>query len=45
MVPEIGHDEFRELFVGRYRLWYRIRDSEQVIEVFLVFDGRRQVPD
>lgn len=24
IVPEIGSDEFRELFVGRYRLWYRI---------------------
>jgi plasmid stabilization system protein ParE len=45
VIPEVGEDHFRELFVGRYRLWYRIRDDQQRVEIFLVFDGRRQVPD
>lgn len=45
VVPEMNEESIRELFVGRYRVWYRIRDAESTLEVIVVFHGARQVPD
>jgi plasmid stabilization system protein ParE len=45
LVPEFGEGTIRETFSGPYRIWYRIHDDEDRIEVIVVFHGSRQVPD
>lgn len=44
IVPEIAEETIRETFSGPYRIWYRIHDSADRIEVLVVFHGARQVP-
>jgi len=44
-VPEIAEETIRETFSGPYRIWYRVHDSEDRIEVLVVFHGARQVLD
>jgi toxin ParE1/3/4 len=35
VVPEYGDESIRELFVGRYRLIYRVRDRRVLIAAFV----------
>jgi len=44
VVPEVGEEHIREFFVGPYRVWFRIYDAEQRIDILVVFHGARQVP-
>ena len=39
VVPEIGRDDVREVFVGAYRIVYRVMPRE--IVVLTVFEGHR----
>jgi toxin ParE1/3/4 len=40
-VPEWGRDDIREIFVGNYRVIYRLRDG---VEIIAVIHGARQLP-
>jgi addiction module RelE/StbE family toxin len=42
VVPELGLDDVREVFLGNYRIVYRL--SEEGIEVLTVFEGHRLLP-
>lgn len=44
-VPEVDDDDIRETFAADYRIWFRIFDSEDTIEVMVVFHGGRAVSD
>ena len=44
-VPEIDADDVREIIVNPYRIWFRILDPDDTIEVIVVFHGSMQVPD
>lgn len=39
VVPEIGHEGIREVFLGSYRILYRV--GQDTIEVLTVFEGHR----
>ncbi len=41
VVPELGLEEIREVFLGKYRIVYRL--VEGGIEVLTVFEGHRQL--
>ena len=43
MVPEWDRQDIREIFVGQYRVLYRIRPRS--LEVVRVIHGARQLPD
>ena len=45
MIPELADDHFREVLAGDYRVWYRIFDAEDRIEVLVVFHGAMSVPE
>ena len=45
MIPELEDDHLREIPVGDYRVWYRIFDAEDRIEVLVVFHGAMLVPE
>ena len=45
IVPEIAEETIRETFSGPYRIWYRVHDSQDRIEVLVVFHGARQILD
>ncbi len=40
-VPEWDQDDIREIFVGSYRVIYRLRDA---VEIIAVIHGARQLP-
>jgi toxin ParE1/3/4 len=42
VVPEFGRDDLREVFVGTYRIVYRL--SKVGIQVLTVFEGHRLMP-
>jgi toxin ParE1/3/4 len=42
MVPEIGRDDIREVFVKSYRIVYLIKTNS--IEILTVFEGHRLFP-
>jgi len=42
VVPELQVGAIREVFLGRYRIVYRVVDDE--LHVLTVFDGRRLFP-
>ena len=42
-VPEVNDDDIRETFAADYRIWFRRFDSEDTIEVMVVFYGGRAV--
>jgi plasmid stabilization system protein ParE len=42
MVPEFGHEDVREIFVGRYRLIYHVADSRYV-DVLAFIHGARDL--
>lgn len=42
MVPEIGMDSVREVFLRTYRIVYRIRGDE--VQILTVFEGHRRLP-
>lgn len=42
-VPELERDDIREVFLGAYRILYRIAPRELV--VIAVFEGHRLIPD
>ncbi len=39
VVPEIEHDDIREVFVGSYRIVYWVR--QKTVDVLTVFEGHR----
>ena len=43
MVPEVGSQDVREVFVRTYRIVYKVRQRQ--IDVLTVFEGRRIFPD
>jgi len=42
VVPELGRDDVREVFLRTYRIVYRVREDE--IHVLTVFEGHRLLP-
>ena len=42
MVPEVGSQDVREVFVRTYRIVYKVRQRQ--IDVLTVFEGRRLFP-
>lgn len=43
VVPEIGEDEAREVFLRTYRIVYRVLDDD--LHVLTVFEGHRLFPE
>ena len=43
MVPDWQQSDIREIFVGEYRVIYRMRPGE--VEVVTIIHGARQLPD
>lgn len=43
VVPEIGHDAFREVIVGNYRVIYCLVGDDRA-EILVVFHGKRRFP-
>jgi toxin ParE1/3/4 len=43
IVPELGKDDVREVFLKSYRIVYRLHDEE--IEVLTVFEGHQLFPE
>lgn len=41
VVPEVGHDDVREVFLRAYRIIYRVAGDD--IRILTVFEGHRQV--
>jgi toxin ParE1/3/4 len=44
-VPEVDSDSIREVIVDPYRIWFRILDADDTIQVLLVVHGAQQVPN
>jgi plasmid stabilization system protein ParE len=42
VVPEIGREDVREVFLGNYRLVYRVGANH--VDVLTVFEGHRRLP-
>ncbi len=42
-VPELGHENVREVLVGNYRIVYEIQKRE--IRILTVFEGHQRLPD
>ncbi len=42
MVPELGRDDVREVFLRSYRIVYRV--GEDTVDVLTVFEGHRLLP-
>jgi toxin ParE1/3/4 len=42
VVPEVGREDVREVFVRRYRIVYRVADSS--VRVLFVFESSRLFP-
>lgn len=45
VVPERNRTELREIVVKNYRVIYRIRAPEKMLEILRVWHGARGVPD
>lgn len=45
IVPELDDPSIREIIVRSYRVVYRVRHSEQVVEVIRFWHAARDVPD
>ena len=43
VVPECGIENIRELRMFHYRIFYRIRETEDEIEILSVYHGSRQL--
>jgi plasmid stabilization system protein ParE len=43
-VPEVDSDSIREVIVDPYRIWFRILDADDTIQVLLVLHGAQEVP-
>jgi plasmid stabilization system protein ParE len=39
MIPELGHEQFREVIVRGYRIWYRVRGADA--ELIGILHGSR----
>ncbi len=42
VVPELGRDEVREVFLRSYRIVYRV--GKEAVDVLTVFEGHRLLP-
>lgn len=42
VVPEVGRNDVREVFLRSYRIVYRVLEDE--IHVLTIFEGHRQLP-
>ena len=45
VVPERGRPEIREIVVGNYRIVYRVRHPQKVVEIWRVWHGARGTPE
>ena len=45
VVEELTDPNIREVLVGSYRVVYRHRRNEAVVEVLTVFEGHRRIPE
>jgi len=45
MVPEVGRNNLREIIYGSYRIFYRVIERTQSIEVLRVWHAARGEPD
>ncbi len=43
VVPELGRDDVREVFLRSYRIVYRV--GEDTVDVLTVFEGHRLLPN
>ncbi len=44
VVPELGRDDVREVFLRSYRIVYRLGE-EDTVDVLTVFEGHRLLPE
>lgn len=45
VVPEIGREDVREIIEGSYRIIYRILEQLDIVEVVMVMESHRLLPD
>lgn len=43
-VPEVNSGAMQEVIVDPYRIWFRIFDADDTIQVILVVHGAREIP-
>lgn len=44
VVPELRRDDIREIIYGLYRVVYRLREADDILEVVTVFRASRAFP-
>jgi toxin ParE1/3/4 len=44
VVPELRRDDIREIIYGLYRVVYRLREADDIVEVVTVFRASREFP-